>query len=314
MSSAKRVSRRVVSRPSRRKVGRMRNVSASCWSRLRERGPDLVRVADQLAQLPAARTERAEDLAGVPDEALRGVRLLVEHLEHVARVLGEGRQEPERVVEALCVVERGHARLIHPDRELRARLRVEGAQDLVELDGLRDVPGREPPTVLDRARGRRPGAELHVGLPEQRLLPQDRARVLRDRHVAGVDLELRVRQPGLLVRLEGLDPADAHARDADVGLLGELGGVGEGDGHAVSLRLQRHRAAEAEPEEDEDPEARQRERDHREYASEAGGLLDHGTRMSWLFWGQTMFSGGRFRRRVSMPSCGLPSTTLSSVS
>ena len=56
-------------RPSRRKVGKTRNVSASCRVAARDRLPDPVRVPDQLAQLALALRERVEDVAGVAHEA-----------------------------------------------------------------------------------------------------------------------------------------------------------------------------------------------------------------------------------------------------
>ena len=88
------------------------------------------------------------------------------------------------------------------------------------------------------------GAELHISLPQQRLLAQDRARVARHRRVLGVELDHRVGKAGfaiggLLRDLAHVDPGDAH-----VGLLSELRGLGEPDVQLVAVRLERYRAAE----------------------------------------------------------------------
>ncbi len=121
-----------------------------------------------------------------------------------------------------------------------------------------------------------PGCELEVGLAEQRLLPEDRLRVLRDRGVLLVELDLDDRARTALVELLRLDLSDVHARHPDVGLLGERRRLLHVHREAVALGVERHRAAEREPEEDQDREHRERERDHRDHAADAGGLLDHG--------------------------------------
>ena len=150
--------------------------------------------------------------------------------------------------------------------------RVERVEDLVELDRPLHLRVGEHPAVGDRARGARmAGRELDERLAEQRLLAQDRAGVLRDRGVAGVDLDRRDRAVAV-ARVDRLRPhlADVHAGDADVRLEAELRGLGERDLELVALGLERHGAAEAEPEEQQQPEARQREQHHREDLADAG--------------------------------------------
>jgi hypothetical protein len=71
------------------------------------------------------------------------------------------------------------------------------------------------------------------------------------------------------------DLADRHARDAHVGLGGELRRLGEVDVHAVALRRQWRRAAERLPQEQEQPEAGQREDRHHRELRRGRGLLDH---------------------------------------
>ena len=66
------------------------------------------------------------------------------------------------------------AELLHPHLEGVARARVEGAEDLVELDGRRHL--RRPAAARPRGASRRSGArrQLDVRLAQQRLLAQDR--------------------------------------------------------------------------------------------------------------------------------------------
>ena len=88
--------------------------------------------------------------------------------------------------------------------------------------------------------------QLDVGLAEERLQPQRRPRVLRDRRVRGVDLDLDARRGLDLLGL--LHVAHGHARDAHVGVVGELGGLLEVRLEAVALRGDRRRAPERRPE------------------------------------------------------------------
>ena len=119
-----------------------------------------------------------------------------------------------------------------------------------------------------------PGGELDVGLAEQRLLAQDRLRVGGDRRELRLDLDLglgRVLAVDPLIgrgQLDRLHLADRDAADPHVGLLGELGRLGEVGGDPVALGLQRDRPAEGDPEEEDQPEAREREADRDEDASD----------------------------------------------
>ena len=234
-----------------------------------------VGVLDQRAQLGVALGQRAEDDARVGHQARERALLAVEDRDQVGRVLGERPEVAERVVEVAPVVgDRGRLRL-HPVLERRAGLRVEGAQDLVELDRVRHLRGGQRAALRDRLGGVAARRQLHVGLAQQRLLAQDRARVRRQRRVARAQLDLDVRAARDLVRRDLLDLADGHAGDPDVGLQRELVGLEEGRVEAVALRLQRHRAAEGQPQEQQQPEARQREQHHRGDLAEAGSVLNH---------------------------------------
>ena len=109
---------------------------------------DVVGVLDQPAQLVAALGQRAEHDAGVRDQAPHRPLLAVEDVDRLARVLGERAEVAERVVEvAPAALDRLGLRL-HPDLEGAPRLRVEGAEDLVELDGRGDLRRRSgcPPS------------------------------------------------------------------------------------------------------------------------------------------------------------------------
>ncbi len=81
------------------------------------------------------------------------------------------------------------------------------------------------------------GRERDVGLAEQRLLAQLRLRADRDGREALLHLEGHARA-AVRARDDFLHAADLHARDADIGLGGELGRLGEGGGDAVALRLE----------------------------------------------------------------------------
>jgi hypothetical protein len=191
------------------------------------------------------------------------------------RVVGEGPEVAERVVEVLPVAADGGGLVGHPRLEGRPGRLVERAQDLVELDGLRHVALGQPAVLRHGLRRLRARRELDVGLAQQRLLAQDRVGVGRDRRVLVLELDRHVGQAGALVGLEVLDLADRHAGDAHVGLLGQRRGLREGDVEAVALGLERHRAAEGQPEEQQQAEARQREDHHRGDAAGARGALVH---------------------------------------
>ena len=103
--------------------------------------------------------------------------------------------------------------------ERLARRLVDRAQDLVELDRRLTCAWSS-----SRRRAARPrlvaGRQLDVGLAEQRLQPQDRAGVARDRRVLRLDLHRHARPVAVQARLP--HAADAHAGDPHVGGVGEL--------------------------------------------------------------------------------------------
>src|SRR4051812_23892167 len=156
----------------------------------RRRREGALGVHDELAKLALTLIERAEHHAGVLHELPDRHVLLVEHLQQRRAVAREVGEVAERVVEVLG--RRAlhlQAGLLHPVAERRLRLRVEDAQDLVELDRRLHLGVRQ-----DRVVGQRPGRgmprrQLDEGLAQQCLLAQDRARVLRQRRVAMVDVE-----------------------------------------------------------------------------------------------------------------------------
>ena len=201
--------------------------------------------------------------------------------------------------------------LLHPDLERGPRVAVERAVDLVELHGRRDLRLGERAAVGERLGVRAPRRELDVGLAQQRLLAQDRARVRGHRRVPRLQLDRHGRPAGLIVGLDRLDPPDRHAGDPHVGLGGERGRLGERDVEPVALRLERDRAAERQPQEQEQPEARQREHHHRGDPAERRGGLVHGVVPPGC--GQISAGDGLLRRSTSVPSAGLvPATVCSS--
>ena len=204
--------------------------------------------------------------------------LAVEHAEHPRAVLGKTLEVAEGVVKVLAAAAVDRRRgLLHPLTERLPRLRVERPEDLVELDGGLHLAVGELAAVGQhrRAAAALAGRQLHVGLSEQRLLPQDRLRVLGHRGVALAHVDRDHRAGAALVELHPHDLAHVHAGDAHVRLLGERGGLGERDLELVALRPERYRAAERDPEEQQDAEARQREHHHREDPPDAWSLLGH---------------------------------------
>ena len=233
-----------------------------------------LRVDDQVVQLPVALVERGEDDAGVLHDALERVVLGVEDVQHARARLREVAQVAEREVEVLAGAAPDRLRRFrHPLAERGLGRVVERAQDLVELDRRLDLAVVEEGPIGQLARAPVPRRELHVGLAQQRLLAQDRARVPRDRGVLAVDVERHGRRDAALVELLRTDLAHGDARDPHVGLLRERRRLGEVDLQLVGLRLQRNRAAERQPEEQQQPEARQREDHHRQDPADARGLL-----------------------------------------
>ena len=216
------------------------------------------------------------------------------------------------------------ASVLHPFLEGGPGARVEGAEDLVDLDRLGDVGGRQRAAVLELRAVAVAGRQFDVGLGEQRLGAQDRPRVLRDRRVLVVDVDRRDRQLAGLA-FDALDFADVDAGDPHVRLLGELGRLVEGDRDLVGLRLERRRPAEGDPEEEQDPEAGQGEAgDHEELAScwgracsfvpgpqlidgvlgsagIAGSWSVRGMRTAWRIVLRYGLAGWRRRRRGEVP-------------
>jgi len=121
------------------------------------------------------------------------------------------------------------------------------------------------------------GRDVHVGLAQQRLLAEHRARVLGDRRVLVLDLHRDDRARAALVELLLLDLADVDAGDPDVGFLRQRGRLGHPHLEAEALRLERDRAAESQPQEHQQAEHRQGEHHHRDEPAETWGFLNHGS-------------------------------------
>src|SRR5258705_13651178 len=96
--------------------------------------------------------------------------------------------------------------------ESLARARVERLEDLVELDGRLHLSVSQPPAVLQTRALRRARGQLDVGLPEQCLLAQSRARVAVDWDVLVVKLDCG--QRGVAAPRGEFLAADLAGRDA----------------------------------------------------------------------------------------------------
>src|SRR5215211_3351536 len=259
---------------------------------LRQSRERLVGVGDRPGELLVSLAEGVEDGARVADETLQRGLLRAQDAQDVGRIAEERAEVAERVVQidAAPVDGDGGARL--PALEGLPRALVEGVEDLVDLGGVLGLPDAERSALRDRTdflrtgvggSARRternrggllarlgPGGELDVGLAEQRLLPQDRARVRVDGRELRVDLDRRLGR--VLPRdtliggreLDRLDLPDRDARDPYVGLRRELRRLREVGGDLVALRLRRNRTPERDPQEQDQAEAGQREADRHE--------------------------------------------------
>ena len=167
---------------------------AARWSRAAVVAKTRVGVGDQRAQLAVAlASARRTPRRCCARAGARRACWRVEDLQQLVGVLRERREVAERVVDVAAPrPATTRACVCIQVWNACARLGVERAEDLVELDGRRDLRARQ------RARRRGsccapcvPGRQLDVGLAEQRLLAQDRLRVGRDRRVLGVELDRR---------------------------------------------------------------------------------------------------------------------------
>ena len=163
---------------SRSNVGNALNVSCSCSLRSAIVPKTVFELRIRPGQLAVARAERVEDDAGVADRAAATALLLVELLAAAVRVLGERREVAERGVEVRAAALDPLRERLLPDLERLARPRVERAEDLVQLDGRRHLRVGQRAVLGQQCRALVAGRQLDVGLAEQRLLAQDRARVL----------------------------------------------------------------------------------------------------------------------------------------
>ena len=137
VSAAKLLDAVSVSRDSSRKVGRTMNA---------RRGPrcaapsseDRVGVPDQALELALALAQRLEDVARVARRTgSPRAPLGVEHPQHPVGLGRERLELADRGVEVGAAAPERDRRLLHPALERQPRRRVEGAEDLVELDRAR---------------------------------------------------------------------------------------------------------------------------------------------------------------------------------
>ena len=265
-------------RVSRRKVGKIANVSASASSRDASAPNVASPSGDQAAQLAVLARDGVEDPARVAEHLAQRHLLLGQRPQQVGAArrrtgaalpsesLKSRAKRPEVTMPASC------SHCWKASRVFGSNTRKTSSSSTVSSTF---ACASVPPSSRLSAPGL-PGRELHVGLAEKALLAQDRPCVAADRREAVVDLDLhRVRaaaRPELLV----LDLADVHARHPDVGLLHQQRGLGEVRLEAVALRAQRQRSAEGGPQEHQESRHGQGEPDHCGDACGAWWVLVHG--------------------------------------
>ena len=149
-----------MARVSRRNVGRIWNVSASASSRDASAEKVASPFVISAAQLAVLARDRVEHAAGVAHDAAQRHLLLVQRPQQVGAVLEERRRVAERVVQVgRELLGRDDPGLVQPLLEVAARARVEGPEDLVQLDRVLHVGVR---AACRRRRGRRPLASPGV--------------------------------------------------------------------------------------------------------------------------------------------------------
>ena len=196
VSVANSSSRVSVARDSRRKVGKIWNVSASSALRLAV----VVKTSFEFSISPRSWPRRSESAVKTspPSRISRWTasRCAVEQAESVVGLLGERVEAGERQRQVVAAAAQRRRLALHPGLERVAGRVVEGPEDLVELDRVGDLRLGQGPALRDRARRlartgpsrTRPSrrGQLDVGLAEEGLLSQHRPGVHRDRRVLRV--------------------------------------------------------------------------------------------------------------------------------
>ena len=312
---AKSSSRRTVARVSRRKVGKTWKVSASASSR----EASAPKVASPFVIRPRS-WPSSRDTAWKTRPVSRKTRLSATSCSASGRSRSAPPSKNGAALPSESLKSRAKLPLVtmpaswsHCWNALRV-VGVEDAEDLVELDRVVHVRSRQRAAVGELLGARVARRELDVGLAQQALLAEDRARVAADRSEAVVQLHLHRRGAPAGTELLRLDLADVHARHPDVGLLHEQRGLREVRLEAIALGPERQRAAERRPQEHQQRRHGQREADHGCDASDAGRVLVHGSvtgRSGRIGRPPPLSGGGVVGRALKLqePNCVLSSSS-----
>src|SRR5829696_4409267 len=233
-----------------------------------EAGEDGVGVHDEVGDLVVLVAELLREQGEVVDRALDVRRALGERLVDLARELGGRLDAADRVGEGAAVALEAPAAVVEQQRQIVAGVRVEGGEDLVEVDVRERLGDGDAPAVGEPAGRLGAGGELGDHVLQAGLGAQQDGRVLVDAVVARLDLHADDRSA--VLELDALDLADLDARDVDRLPLARRDGLG-----GLHLRLDH---VEVLPD-DGDP-ARQREalvgQDHRAHEDRDEDQADDG--------------------------------------
>ena len=186
-----------MARLSRRKVGKILKISSRSCVALRGSREHIGRVLDSPRSCPD-RSESAPNASpAVTDEVAQRHVLAVEHAQQAIGAVGERGQARQRDGEIGAAPAQRRRLSLHPGLEGGPGLRIEGTEDLVELHRVGDLRRGQRAALGQRLCLVAAGRQLHIGLAEEGLLPQDRPRVVGDRRVLAVQLDRRLGVAGV---------------------------------------------------------------------------------------------------------------------
>ena len=274
--SANSLSRSKVSLDSSWKVGKARNSASMSRSRAAVVLKTALELRIRSASWPSRPRRAWRATAPLLNSCWTASRCVSSTRKSLSNSVKNGSSSASALEKRLALaVDRDRA-FLHPFLEGGAGARVEGAEDLVELDRFGDVGARPAcRRRAARARRRRRGSVRRRSRRAASWCAGSPACPCGiGAYLSSMSIVASACWPSGDC-FDVLHFADRDAGDPHVGLLGELGRLVEGDLDLVGLRLERRRAAEGDPEEEQDAEAGQGEAGDDEELRGAGGSLAH---------------------------------------
>ena len=198
----------------------------------RQRAGHVAHPGDQVAKLLMALGQSIADDRQVGDDAVQVGVMLVKCAQRCDRLLGQPVKLDQEIVDGSLVALQCAAGLLDQYLQAGACVRVEGAQELVEVDRAQGTATLEHAAALQLGAAV-DGGDLDVLLRQQRRVADARRRELMQRRVVRGHSHA---DDGLLARdLDAGDLADTVTGDHDVGSPADTVGIGEGGLHRVVL-------------------------------------------------------------------------------